>query len=370
MDPLSEAKALLQHVAEGFVLVDQEFRVLEMNAEGERIEGRPSSELIGTSLWNSWPDLKDSELGRLWREAMHTRVPVALEHHYSWPDGRDAWLAMRAFPSESGLAIFYRDITDRKRSEEALLTVEASLLHASRLSAMGTMAAMLSHELNQPLTAVTNYLEAAQRLARPIAPEQSKELRRALASALDATNRVSEVIARLRTFVISGRIEPEIHDIQGVVADACVLAMPHVREAGVQFQFDLDRAAKWVSVDDVQIQQVLLNLVRNAIDAMRASDRKIITLRTRRVAGQFVEVAVEDTGEGVGEPGEDIFAPLVGAKEQGMGLGLSISRAIVEAHGGTLAAENSLEGGAVFRFTLPTANFDAARGVGARERAH
>lgn len=351
--PNDQAHEMLQLISEGFVLVDGDFRVLAMNAEGERIEGRPAAQIIGTTIWESWPDLANSSLGELWRQAMLDQKPVSFEHRYAWPDGRQAWLEMRAFPSRDRLAIFYRDVSDRKATEEELQRTQSELIHASRLSAMGAMAATLAHELSQPLAVVANYLASARRLMAGMPAAEAREARQAVDAAMRSNTRATEILTRLRDFVAKGRSVTETHDIQSIIADVSVLVLPHAQREGVEIQFRLDRYAKWVKADAVQIQQVLINLIKNAIEAMEQTEERRIVISTAPANGN-VEIAVEDTGPGFDEHIRDeLFTPFCSGKQEGLGVGLSISRTIVEAHGGTLAGESHGKGGAVFRFTLP-----------------
>jgi two-component system sensor kinase FixL len=261
---------------------------------------------------------------------------------------------VRAFPSGDGIAVFYRDISDRKRSEEELKRAQSELIHASRISAMGAMASTLAHELSQPLTSISNYIDTAERLLRPKQEQEVREAGRALGLAGAAARRATEILRRLRRFVSKGHVEAEMHDLQEVIADACVLMLPHAQRNGVEIRFVLDRFAKWVRVDAVQIQQVLINLVKNAIEAMEGCETKLVTIASRAAGDGSIEVSVTDTGPGLGEAGEEsLFAPFVSGKSDGMGVGLSISRTIVEAHGGMIDAGQAPEGGASFRFTLP-----------------
>ncbi len=351
--PGDQAHEMLELISEGFVLVDNDFRVLAMNAEGQRIDGRPASAILGTTLWESWPDLTSSTLGDKWRQAMKDQKPVSLEHLYIWPDGHRAWLEMRAFPSPNRLAIFYRDVSDRKATEEELRRTQTELIHASRLSAMGAMGATLAHELSQPLAVVSNYLASARRLVTTLPAAQTREARQAIEAAARSNDRAIEVLTRLRDFIAKGRAETASHDIQSIIADVSVLALPHAQREGVEIQFRLDRFAKWVEVDAVQIQQVLINLIKNAIEAMRESDERRIVITATPVEGN-IEIIVDDTGPGLDVAVQDrLFTPFSSGKAEGLGVGLSISRSIVEAHGGTLAGETRDEGGARFRFTLP-----------------
>ena len=352
--PAKKARELLDHISEGFAFVDRDFRVREMNAEGARIEGRPADELIGMSLWEAWPGLEGSELASLWLDAIARHEPVSLEHLYTWPDGRQAWLEMRAFPGEDGLAIFFRDISDKKRSEEELRRAEAELMLASRLSAMGTMAATLAHELAQPLTSVSNYVETCETLLRPLPGAEARKARRALAKAELAVDRAREILKRVRLFVAKGKIETAVSDLHSIVADAAILLLPLAQREGVEIDFKLSPKVRWVRVDAVQIQQVLVNLVRNAIEALAGAERRRIVIAAAPLSPAFAEVMVEDSGPGfAAERAERLFAPFHSSKAEGLGVGLSISRTIVEAHGGTIAAEPIAGGGARFRFTVP-----------------
>jgi len=349
------ATEILRHISEGYVFLDAGFVVREMNAEAMRLDGRPASELVGRSAWDAWPQYDaDSPLGSLWINVMQTRVPALLEQLSVRPWRDPIWLEVRAFPSGDGIAIFYRDITDRKRSEEELKRAQSELIHASRVSAMGAMASTLAHELSQPLTSISNYIDTAERLLRPYPESEVREAARALGLGGTAARRATEILRRLRSFVSKRPVETQLHDLQEVIADACVLMLPHAQRHDVEIRFALDRFAKWVRVDSVQIQQVLINLVKNAIEAMEGCEEKLVTIASRARGDGSIEVSVTDTGPGVGTAGDDaLFAPFVSGKDDGMGVGLSISRTIVEAHGGVIGADRPGTGGATFRFTLP-----------------
>jgi two-component system sensor kinase FixL len=350
------SRQLLQLISEGFVLTDANFRVLEMNAEAERIEGRSAAEIVGTTLWESWPDLEGSRLGAMWRGAMRDQKPVSFEHLYTWPDGRQAWLEVRAYPSRDGLALFFRDVSSQRATEEELKRTQSELIHASRVSAMGAMASTLAHELSQPLTVVGNYVNSARRLLQAVPAAQAGEARRALGFASTSTERATELLKRLRDFVAKGRTETGIHDIQAIVADAAVLVLPHAQREGVEIQFRLDGFARWVNADAVQVQQVLINLVKNAIEAMKDAAERRIVITTGAAADGAIAVAVADTGTGLdADRRAELFTPFNSSKAEGLGVGLSISRTIVEAHGGTIEAVPRDGGGTVFRFTLPRA---------------
>jgi two-component system sensor kinase FixL len=249
---------------------------------------------------------------------------------------------------------FVRDLTDRQKTEQRMADLQAELLHVSRLSTMGQMASTLAHELNQPLTAITNYLQAARRLLG-IKPPDLTRLDDVLEKGLAQAMRAGQVIRRLRDFVAKGETERRIENLNKVVEEATALALVGARQHGVRVSLALDPGLPPALIDKVQIQQVVLNLVRNAVEAMEGAERRELAIATRlRLESRLAEAEVADSGPGLSpDVSERLFQPFVTTKKTGMGLGLSICREIVEAHGGHLTAEPAASGGVAFRFTLP-----------------
>ncbi len=255
------------------------------------------------------------------------------------------------------------DITDRRHAEAELRKLQAELIHVSRLSAMGAMASTLAHEINQPLTAITGYLRGSQRLLENL--PDAGEVIGALEAAESSALRAGHIVRRLRELVARGNVTVRTEDLARLIEEAAVLAFVDEQVLGVKHEIRVAPDGRWVEADSIQIQQVLINLVRNAIEAMKGLPRREVTIATRAVGAGLVEVSVADTGTGLSEEVVDaLFSPFRTTKSEGMGIGLSISRTIIEAHGGKIWAENRPEGGAVFRFTLPGAhvNGDAAAG--------
>ena len=247
------------------------------------------------------------------------------------------------------------DLTERHQAEAEIRRMEAELVHVSRLSAMGTMASTLAHELNQPLAAVGNFISGAKRIARRGGIDDP-DLGEALDSAEAGAQRAAEIVRRLRELVSRGTVSVLVEHLPRLIEDAAVLAFLDDEARGVRHRLDLDPAATWVRADRVQIQQVLINLVRNAIEAMEESPRKEVVISTRAIGRDTIEIAVADSGTGLGGADPDsLFSQFVTTKSGGMGIGLPISRTIVEAHGGKISGEDGAEGGAIFRFTLPRA---------------
>jgi two-component system, LuxR family, sensor kinase FixL len=256
---------------------------------------------------------------------------------------------------------FVRDLTERQEAERRIHDLQAELLHASRLSVMGQMASTMAHELNQPLTATMNYLETGRQLLSTggAGPERISEM---MEKAIAQTQRAGDVIRRLRGFVSKGETERRIQSLNQLVEEALALALVGARQRGVRASLELDHTLPPVFVDHVQIQQVVLNLVRNAIEAMEQVERRELTVGTRGVREQgMAEVIVADTGPGIApELADRLFQPFVTTKATGMGLGLSICREIVEAHQGRLTTAPVSSGGTVFRVTLPIASREEA----------
>jgi two-component system sensor kinase FixL len=249
---------------------------------------------------------------------------------------------------------FIRDLTERQHTEARLRDLQTELVHISRLTAMGEMASTLAHELNQPLSAIANLLTGSRRLIDRGRPEDQAKVRDAVDKASAQALRAGDVIHRMREFVRRGATERAPESLSKVVEDAAALALIGAREHLVTAQLKLDPKADAVYADRVQIQQVLVNLIRNAVDAMADSTRRDLTIASRRLEDGTAQVSVTDTGSGIsGDFRERLFQPFMTTKAEGMGVGLSISRSIVEAHGGKIWADANPKGGTVFHFTLP-----------------
>jgi two-component system sensor kinase FixL len=251
---------------------------------------------------------------------------------------------------------FVRDLTEAQESEARVRELQAEVVHISRLSAMGEMASALAHELNQPLSAIANYLNGARRLLEK-APDRDARVTEAVEKAADQALRAGDIIRRLRNFLARGEGERSVESLAKLVHEACGLALLGSKDAGVEVYYRMDPHLDRVMVDRVQIQQVIVNLVRNAIDAMNDQPRRRVLSVSTSVEQDMAAVTVADTGPGL-DPlaAERLFQPFVTTKAQGMGVGLSISRTIVEAHGGRIWVESRAGEGAVFHFTVPLAH--------------
>ncbi len=252
---------------------------------------------------------------------------------------------------------FIRDLTERRETEKRLQDLQTELLHVGRVSAMAQLASALAHEVNQPLTAIGNYLQAARRFmaASGIAP--GDRVAEALDKAAAQTERAGQVVRTMRAFVKKGdgARRPEI--LNTAIEEACALAMAGLSDLGIRLNFDLAHGLPEVMIDKVPIQQVVVNLVRNAAEAMRDSEHRELTIRDWLAADDRVAVEIRDTGPGLApEVSAQLFQPFVTTKASGMGMGLSICRSIINSHGGSIRAEALAEGGTRFVFDLPVAD--------------
>jgi two-component system sensor kinase FixL len=282
-------------------------------------------------------------------------------------DGQNRYYRINGKPLFDGDGRFlgYRgtgaDTTERKLVEEALLErearlrdLQAELFRVSRSGAMGQLSSALAHELNQPLAAIMNYAQAGRRLLETGAEGAEEKVHDMLNKAVDQAARAGDVIRRLRDLFEKGETTPVPQKINQVVEDAASLALIDAPRLDVKYKLSLSEELPTVIIDRVQIQQVVLNLVRNALEAVTAATRRELVIETLTNGDGAVEVAVHDTGPGLPPEVQDrLFEPFVTDKSEGMGLGLSISHRIIEAHGGRLWVETSPAGGTCFRFSLP-----------------
>ncbi len=248
---------------------------------------------------------------------------------------------------------FVRDLTERRQTEARLQELQTELVHISRLTAMGEMASTLAHELNQPLSAIANYLKGSRRILEGNVDSRAPMLRDALDKAAAQALRAGQIIRRLREFVARGESERRVESLSRLIDEASALALVGAHELGVHVRFANEAPVDLVMVDKVQIQQVLLNLIRNAVEAMNGCEKRELVIYTAAADEDMIVIKVADTGPGLAqEVREHLFQPFVTTKRHGMGVGLSISRTIIESHGGRIWAEANAGGGTVFAFTL------------------
>jgi two-component system sensor kinase FixL len=252
---------------------------------------------------------------------------------------------------------FIRDLTERQQTEARLQELQSELVHMSRLTAMGEMASALAHELNQPLAAIANYMKGSRRLLENRQDQGLSPVRDAMEKAADQALRAGDIIRRLRDFVSRGESERRVEDVKKMIEEASALALVGAKDKGVRVRFAFAPRLNYVLADKVQVQQVLLNLIRNAIDAMETTSTRELVVATSPASDNMIEISVADTGGGIApEIADQLFQPFITTKSHGMGVGLSISRTIIESHGGSITQRPNPGGGTIFTFTLPVVN--------------
>jgi two-component system sensor kinase FixL len=249
---------------------------------------------------------------------------------------------------------FIRDLTEHEESQARLNEAQGELARLARLNELDEMASTLAHELNQPLSAITNYVQGCIKILDRIDVEEAAKMRGALSETARQALHAGDVIRHLRTFAATGDTQRHPADLKQLIEDAGTLALVGARERGIRTVFELGQGNARVMADSIQIQQVLINLMRNAMDAMHDSPDKVLTVSARRAGDAIMEIQVRDTGPGIAdEIVARLFQPFVTTKPKGMGIGLSISKRIVETHGGRIEASRNDRGGTTFTFTLP-----------------
>ena len=365
--PTLEAEAhlrsILATVPDAMVVIDEAGSILSFSAAAEKMFGYSETEVVGRNVKILMPS-PDRErhdqylvnylttgkrkiigIGRV-TTALHrdgNTFPIELAVGEAWSGGK------RIFTG------FIRDLTERQQTLLRLQDLQSELAHVGRVSEMGTLASSLAHELNQPLTAVSSFCESARDLlGDELDPETLAMIREAMDEAAKQAIRAGQIVRRLRDFMSHGETERRIESLQRLINEANALALVGSREHGIDVQLSLDPDADLVFVDRIQIQQVLVNLIRNAIDAMMDSPMRCLSIATSGRDG-LVELIIEDTGTGISEAiAPQLFQPFVTSKANGMGIGLSICRTIVEAHGGRIWCKPGRNGGTAFHFTIPS----------------
>ena len=356
-------RSILATVPDAMVVIDELGSILSFSAAAEKMFGYSEADVLGKNVKMLMPNPDRDRHDQYLLNYMTTgrrkiigigRVTTALHG-----DGNTFPIELSVGEAWSGdkriFTGFIRDLTERQQTLLRLQDLQSELAHVGRVSEMGTLASSLAHELNQPLTAVASYCESARDLlmTEPDA-ETLSMVREAMNEAAKQAIRAGQIVRRLRDFMSNGETDRRVESLQRLINEANALALVGSREHGIDVQVALDPEVDLVFVDRIQVQQVLVNLIRNAIDAMVESPMRCLAIRTARAADGYAEVTVEDTGSGISEMiAPQLFQPFVTSKQSGMGIGLSICRTIVEAHGGHIGFEPGRNGGTAFHFTLP-----------------
>ncbi len=354
-------RSLLATTPDGMIVTDRHGRILSFNHAAELMFGFRAREVIGENVSMLMPSPHRTQHDDYILRYLETRRRKVM--------GRGRLLTARRrngdnFPIDIAIGeaklddemlftAFIRDLSEREDARKRLQVLQAELAQVARTSSMGMLAGAIAHELNQPLAAIANYSETA----RAMVSDGSHDLDvigDAMAHCTQEVMRAGEIIRRLRGFLARGEIEWSRASLQEMIGDAVALALADCEGAGVALMIDYDPEVDMVFADRVHIQQVVLNLVRNAKEAMADQSEQAISIVTRRNGPEHAEVVIADNGPGISPRlSHRLFQPFHSTKAGGMGVGLSICHALVEGLGGKIWAERSALGGAAFHFTLP-----------------
>ncbi|MBV9835885.1 MAG: PAS domain S-box protein [Alphaproteobacteria bacterium] len=359
-------RSILQTVPDAMIIIDERGRIESLSTTAERLFGYSMGEVAGKNIKMFMPtphrEQHDGYLKRYLQTGERHIIGIGRIVTGQRKDGTTFPMHLTIGELRSAdkhyFTGFIRDLTDQQLTESRLKELQSEVTHMSRFTALGEMASTLAHEINQPLTAINNYLRGCNRLLERIDDPAAPMLRDAIGKAADQALRAGDIIRRLREFVARGDSERRIESLPKLIEDASTLALIGAKENGIAVAFRLDPAVDLVIADRIQIQQVLVNLIRNAVEVMaEVNGVRELDIETRAVSDETVQVSVADTGGGLSpEVARHLFQPFVTTKQKGMGLGLSICRTIVEAHGGKIWVDARPQGGTIFRFTLRAAD--------------
>jgi two-component system, LuxR family, sensor kinase FixL len=360
----SHLRSILDTVPDAMIVIDSHGIIQLFSSAAERLFGYSEDEAIGMNVKELMPEpdrgRHDGYIARYRSSGERHIIGIGRIVTGKRRDGTTfpMHLSIGEMQSEGEpyFTGFVRDLTEHQQTQARLQELQSELVHVSRLSAMGEMASALAHELNQPLAAISNYMKGSRRLLAGSTDPNVSKIENAMDRAAEQALRAGQIIRRLRDFVARGESEKRVESLSKLIEEAGALGLAGAREQNVQLRFNLNPQADLVLADRVQIQQVLVNLFRNALEAMAQSQRRELVATNGKVADDMIEIVVSDTGTGFQDDVlPNLFQTFFTTKETGMGVGLSISRSIIEAHGGRMWAENNAAGGATFRFTLPAA---------------
>jgi two-component system sensor kinase FixL len=358
-------RSILDTVPDAMIVIDEHGIMQFFSSAAERQFGYSARDAIGKNISGLMPEpdrsRHDGYLARYLQTGERRIIGIGRIVTGMRKDGTTFPMHLTIGEMQSGgrpyFTGFVRDLTEQQQTQARLQELQSELVHVSRLSAMGEMASALAHELNQPLSAISNYMKGSRRLLAASTDVNAPKIEAALDRAAEQAIRAGDIIRRLRNFVARDASEKRVESVSKLLEEAGALGLTGAREQGVLLRFNFDPTCDLVFVDRVQIQQVLVNLFRNALEAMADSPHRELIATNIRAADDMIEIAVSDTGTGFGHDARaNLFQPFFTTKEAGMGVGLSISRTIIDNHGGRMWAETNEAGGATFRFTLPAAS--------------
>lgn len=353
--------AIVKSALEGVITVDADGIIEAFNPAAEEMFGYASNEVIGKNIeilipaerrkvyWKTVEDyLKTGD-----RQSSNSGNVTYGRRKDGSQFPYEGSINQIEHQTEQKLIFLIRDVSNQRAIEQEARELQQKLAHTERFHTLGEMASGIAHELNQPLTAVSNYMAASRDMIDDTGPDIRVILKEALNEASSEAIRAGNIVRRLREFIAKGEVSRQIYPVAKLVEDAATIGLVGAREKSIDWSIDIDPNSNNVMADSVQIQQVIVNLMRNAIEAMEDSPVKHLTISASPISNGYTEIRVEDSGSGISEEIRGtLFSAFSSTKSNGMGLGLSICRTIVESHGGEITAEPGSNGGTIFRFTL------------------
>lgn len=366
----SALNAVMNTLVDAAIVIDATGVISLINPAGEAIFGYAAAEVVGKNVNVLMPEPYRSEhddyIGRYIETGEERIIGIGREVEGRRKSGDIFPMHLAVGQMGTNGATFFvgiiRDLTEERRREAEFEELQARHFHLSRVAAMNEMGTAIAHEINQPLAATANYIETAKILSVR-QPDTENTLSHVLDRALEQNHRASDIIARMRRFIERGAVSTETLDMTDIIEASLQLGLSKHRNADIQLKQSIKPTARFVRGDPVQVQQVLINLIRNSCEAMEASNSQILTLTVASDAEHpaMARISLSDTGKGLSHDAiPDLFTAFNSTKDTGLGVGLSISRSIVRAHEGRIWAINNKAGGATFSFTLPLADADHA----------
>jgi two-component system sensor kinase FixL len=341
---------------DAIITMDLNGAIWSWNRAAERLFGYMADEIIGQPITTMFPPDRVEEEAVLLNRIRHGETVQHYETTRRRKDGQIISVSATISPIRDangtivGASKILRDLAGRNLRDERIQELQAELAHVQRLTELGQVVSTLVHEVNQPLTAISNYVNACRRIGKTGNHEQVQAVLERIG---DQTSRAREIVQRIRDFVKKRDTQMRAEDLSLVIEEAVALTRTSIGNASLTLDIQIDRSGLRVEIDKIQIQQVLFNLLRNSIEAMQDQPRRELVVATSLAQGGMVEISVADTGSGlVDEVRAKLFQPFITTKPNGMGIGLSVCRSIVEAHQGRLWADDNPSGGTVFRFTV------------------
>ena len=346
------------------VTLDTRGRIIYINPYLEELSRYSLDEVRGEDWFSTF--LPEDERGRVKQVFKQSISGVRTQGHCNTIQTKDGnrplieWFDNELFDSDGnlmGILAIGQDISGRRDSEKRIRDLQNELLYASRMSTIGELGTALAHELNQPLTALANYVHACRRMIDGGGTAIRDELSRLMDKAISEADRAASIIVHLRNYFEEGSLETDPTNINVIILDACALIRSEAEKRNVNIQCELEEDLPLVLIDRIQIQQVLFNLLNNSLQALEHWVKREIVIRTSKTSQSHVEVIVQDSGPGIES---DLllqrFKNVFSKDKKGMGVGLSICRSIIDAHGGEFWQTGNPGGGATFHFTVPVAD--------------